>query len=422
MTSVRKRRQPLDIQFGQRVDLSTIDRLCTEWTGSTGSAKAVFAKIARRADYDKWDCYPAQRTIAKDAGVGVSTVIRAIRKLKTLGVLEVLSVGTGRDPTTYRVRFDRIAADIAGSTLATHTGQDDRCTPPPRRVSPVTVKGKQFQENKPEATAAAAEALAGFETTLATDELAEAVRNVCGSDSKAVVAAAMTDHVRAWYAIERVQANPDRYDNPSGWILMTIRDQYDVPDDYVTPPDRRAKRQVRSDAEATAREAKLVEQREAELRARTEADLDIRRMGFLARQPRDAVQAAVRLVSDRKDVPFNDVSADMVLSDERASSRHVRVLVAEELGFDSASTAPEASQAEPAPTADTHGHAAELTPSPPPPRPPACEDVLHPSACATSTQVYGKAFSTANGGWAAARDRNQQKHRQPWFVVTAGNT
>ena len=327
MTSVRKRRQPLDIQFGQRVDLSTIDRLCTEWTGSTGSAKAVFAKIARRADYDKWDCYPAQRTIAKDAGVGVSTVIRAICKLKTLGVLEVLSVGTGRDPTKYRVRFDRIAADIAGSTLATYTGQDDRCTPPPRRVSPVTVKGKQFQENKPKATAAAAEALAGFETTLATDELAEAVRNACGSNSKAVVAAAMTDHVRAWYAIERVQDNPTRFKNASGWILKAIRDLYDIPANYVTPPDRRAKQQAREEAEVAALEAERTQRREAERRACTEAALDRDRKEFLTRDKRCILEAAVRLVTDREDAPFKRVTTDMVLSDEivdRARSRPSR--------------------------------------------------------------------------------------------------
>ena len=49
-------------------------------------AKLVYFYLCRRADMTG-KSYPSKKTIAKDCGVGVSTVDKAIRELKSLGLL-----------------------------------------------------------------------------------------------------------------------------------------------------------------------------------------------------------------------------------------------------------------------------------------------------------------------------------------------
>lgn len=78
-------------------------QLVRRYSKARGSARAVLIVIASYADADGTNTWPGTALIAEEAGVDVSTVKRARRKLLALGEIEVVRVGYGSTSTRYRV-------------------------------------------------------------------------------------------------------------------------------------------------------------------------------------------------------------------------------------------------------------------------------------------------------------------------------
>lgn len=74
---------------------------------ATGSARLVLISLANRANLEhNWECWPASRTTAREAGVkSHATVLTAVEKLEALGELEVLDRGSARSSMRCRLTF-----------------------------------------------------------------------------------------------------------------------------------------------------------------------------------------------------------------------------------------------------------------------------------------------------------------------------
>lgn len=71
---------------------------------SRGLARLVLVALANHAN-DQRECWPAQRTIAREAGISPGSVGAQVRKLVALGEVTVLEAGTPRRAARYRLRL-----------------------------------------------------------------------------------------------------------------------------------------------------------------------------------------------------------------------------------------------------------------------------------------------------------------------------
>lgn len=74
---------------------------------SRGTARLVLIALANRANPDhNWECWPAMRGLAKEAGVAsTSTVHSALATLVDLAEIKIVSPGDARHPGRYRMTF-----------------------------------------------------------------------------------------------------------------------------------------------------------------------------------------------------------------------------------------------------------------------------------------------------------------------------
>ena len=75
----------------------TMTELVAKHSTAKRSAKAILLALAHRADKNGF-CYPSIRRIALDIGVDQRTVQRGLRKLESMGELQILKHG-GKEPT-----------------------------------------------------------------------------------------------------------------------------------------------------------------------------------------------------------------------------------------------------------------------------------------------------------------------------------
>lgn len=79
---------------------------------SRGFARLVLIALCNHAGAEDDECWPAQRTIAREAGVSPGSIPPQIRKLVELGEIEVVSAGGPRQSARYRiVRTQRPAGE-----------------------------------------------------------------------------------------------------------------------------------------------------------------------------------------------------------------------------------------------------------------------------------------------------------------------
>lgn len=97
-----------------------------------GPARVILMALADRAD-NVGQCYPSQATIAKDAGVCVSTVKTALRKLRSAGFI------TWTNTTT---EAGDAGSNIYHVTLEGRAGDDQRRTAPAPQVGQDAPKGR----------------------------------------------------------------------------------------------------------------------------------------------------------------------------------------------------------------------------------------------------------------------------------------
>lgn len=71
---------------------------------SRGFARLVLIALANHAN-DSHECWPAQRTLAREAGMSPGSVPEQIRKLVDLGELEIVEAGGARRSARYRLTF-----------------------------------------------------------------------------------------------------------------------------------------------------------------------------------------------------------------------------------------------------------------------------------------------------------------------------
>lgn len=74
---------------------------------SRGFPRLVLISLANHADKETGECWPAQRTIAAEAGISAGAVPAALRNLVALGEVEVVKPGGPRTSTIYRLTFSR---------------------------------------------------------------------------------------------------------------------------------------------------------------------------------------------------------------------------------------------------------------------------------------------------------------------------
>jgi DNA-binding transcriptional MocR family regulator len=77
-----------------------------EESRSRGFARLVLLSLANYANDDD-ECWPSMRTIAKNAGISLGSVSKQIQELVDLGELEVVSKGSHRTSTRYRIQRSR---------------------------------------------------------------------------------------------------------------------------------------------------------------------------------------------------------------------------------------------------------------------------------------------------------------------------
>jgi hypothetical protein len=92
---------------------------------SRGITRLVLLSLANHAN-EEAVCWPAQRTIAREAGIGTGTVSAALQRLVAIGEIEVVKPGTARLSTTYRLARLPSAASTPGVSAASTSG--------PRRI------------------------------------------------------------------------------------------------------------------------------------------------------------------------------------------------------------------------------------------------------------------------------------------------
>lgn len=75
-----------------------------EQSESRGFPRLVMIALANHAN-DTHECWPSQRTIAREAGVSTGMVPKAVAELVDLGEIEIVAPGDARRSTRYRLRF-----------------------------------------------------------------------------------------------------------------------------------------------------------------------------------------------------------------------------------------------------------------------------------------------------------------------------
>lgn len=77
-----------------------------------GLDRLVLISLANHANQDGF-CWPAQRTIAREAGVSHGTVGNCVASLVTIGEIEVVNNGDSRRSATYRILYP--SAHVVGA-------------------------------------------------------------------------------------------------------------------------------------------------------------------------------------------------------------------------------------------------------------------------------------------------------------------
>lgn len=78
---------------------------------SRGLARLVLISLANHAHKDTAECYPAQRTIAAEAGISLGAVSVQIQTLIELGELSVIEAGGPRTATRYQLPLVQRSSD-----------------------------------------------------------------------------------------------------------------------------------------------------------------------------------------------------------------------------------------------------------------------------------------------------------------------
>jgi len=76
-----------------------------------GFARLVLISLANHANRETGECWPSMRTIAREAGIGHSSVTAAVRVLVALGELEIVSEGGPRQANRYRLSYPQRPGD-----------------------------------------------------------------------------------------------------------------------------------------------------------------------------------------------------------------------------------------------------------------------------------------------------------------------
>ena len=70
---------------------------------SRGVDRLVLIALANHANGETGQCWPSQRTIAREAGVATGTVSEALKRLTEIGEVEIVAPGDQRRSTRYRL-------------------------------------------------------------------------------------------------------------------------------------------------------------------------------------------------------------------------------------------------------------------------------------------------------------------------------
>jgi hypothetical protein len=121
--------------------------------GPQGGPLAVYCVLAAHANR-AGECWPAQSVIAELTGLSDRSVRRAVRTLERVGLVVVLEVGVGRDPSRYRLTSPDVGVRAEESQVSAQNGQVTGHT-----VSPSPDAGvRQTQQEHNEHLAAAGRA------------------------------------------------------------------------------------------------------------------------------------------------------------------------------------------------------------------------------------------------------------------------
>lgn len=95
---------------------------------SRGFSRLVLISLANHANKETGECWPAIRTLAKEAGVSKSAVAKHVGELVALGELEVVDEGGARRSAHYRLTFPAYVheTDEKGVDLSTTRTQRPR--------------------------------------------------------------------------------------------------------------------------------------------------------------------------------------------------------------------------------------------------------------------------------------------------------
>jgi hypothetical protein len=90
-----------------------------EASQSAGLARLVLISLANHAN-EKDECWPSQRTIAREAGIALGSVSTQIQQLILLGEVVVVRKGTARRSTRYRIQRSPRERSVQSRTEQNH--------------------------------------------------------------------------------------------------------------------------------------------------------------------------------------------------------------------------------------------------------------------------------------------------------------
>lgn len=97
-------------------------------SASRGVDRLVLISLANHANASDL-CWPAQRTIAREAGIALGTVSNAVARLVTLGELAVVEPGTTRTTARYRIVRPQARTQSSGDERRVHPGVNAESIP-----------------------------------------------------------------------------------------------------------------------------------------------------------------------------------------------------------------------------------------------------------------------------------------------------
>lgn len=92
--------------MGESSQFSIVPRFV--WQGCQPTEVVVYCALAGRVNWETGVCWPSKSTIAKEAGISVSTVGRALKRLEAVGAIQIDRRKTDRGDFTsnlYRLPF-----------------------------------------------------------------------------------------------------------------------------------------------------------------------------------------------------------------------------------------------------------------------------------------------------------------------------